>query len=295
MRHAKNNEPKEKVDVLGVGFNNISIDEAVERAMAIIESSGNDTSENASLPNENANNMIYRSASENSRPSDDYDVKAFDSEIKYEKTYIVTPNPEIVWLARRDENLRNTLNRAGLVLPDGVGITIGARILGTSLSKGRVPGIDFVSALLEKMALTGKSVFLFGAKPGVAEDAGEKLMQKHPGLVIAGTADGYITNSDTVAARINSAHPDLLLVCLGAPKQELWMADNLSHTDVKICVGLGGALDVFAGRVKRAPKLFQKLGLEWLYRLVREPRRITRMIKLPLFIFVVIWRRLWAN
>ena len=208
------------------------------------------------------------------------------------KAYVVTPNPEIIWMARRDNALLTAVNGAELVLSDGVGVIIGARILGTPLRGGRVPGIDFASALFAKMAQTGRSVFLMGAKPGVAELAGNKLMEKYPGLDIAGTADGYFTDDEPIIEKINSAHPDLLLVCLGSPKQELWMAENLGRLRVKLCAGLGGSLDVYAGNVKRAPVFFRKLGMEWLYRLFREPRRIKRMAKLPLFILALVWKRL---
>ena len=209
-----------------------------------------------------------------------------------EKAYIVTPNPEIVWMARRDEKLRTAINNAGLVLPDGIGIILGARILGTPLRGGRVPGIDFAASLLEQMARSCQSVYLLGAKPGVAEQAGQRLHDKYPGLVIAGASDGYFTDDGAVINEINKAQPDLLFVCLGSPKQELWMAGNIGQLDVKICAGLGGSLDVFAGNVKRAPVFMQKLGLEWLYRLFREPHRIKRIIKLPLFVLALVWKRI---
>ena len=237
-----------RIDVLGVGFDDKTIDEAVSDACEIID--------------------------------DD------------KKAYIVTPNPEIVWICRRNKALHDAINSAWLVLPDGIGVVMGSRILGTPLRCGRVPGIDFATALFDKMAQHGWSVFLLGSKPGVAEDAGAKLAKMHPGLVIAGVADGYFTDDEPVIAQINAASPDLLLVCLGAPKQELWMASNISRLNARLCAGLGGALDVFAGNVKRAPVFFRRLGLEWFYRLVREPRRIKRMIKLPLFIFAVILKRI---
>ena len=236
-----------RIDILGVGFDGFSLDEAVTRALGIIDDN--------------------------------------------KKAYIVTPNPEIVWMARRDETLRDTLNGAGIVLPDGVGITIAARILGSPLPGGRVPGVDFITALLAKMAATGARVFLLGAKPGVAIEAGFKLAEMHNGLVISGTADGYFKDDMPVIEKINSSGSDLLLVCLGAPKQELWMAKNSDRIRVPLSIGLGGALDIFSGKAKRAPMFFQKLGLEWFYRLVREPYRIKRMIKLPLFLFAVIWKR----
>ena len=208
-----------------------------------------------------------------------------------EKAYIVTPNPEIVWNTRRNDAFRTAINNAKLVLPDGIGIIIAAKILGTPLFGGRVPGIDFASLLFEKMAATGSSVYLFGSKPGVAEEAGHKLKEKHPGLVISGTSDGYFIDDEPIIELINEAKPDLVLVCLGAPKQELWMAENIKRLNTNLCAGLGGSLDVFAGKVKRAPKLFQKLGLEWLYRLITQPSRIKRTLKLPLFILAVAWKR----
>ena len=240
-----------RIDVLGVGFDDVTVEQAVLRAFEKVDGG--------------------------------------------ERFYVVTPNPEIVWRARRDEPLRNAINRAGLVLPDGVGIIIGAKILGTPIRGGRAPGIDFASAMLERMSNYGGSVFLLGAKAGVAELAGQKLIEKHTGINVAGAADGYFTDDAQVVEAINTAQPDFLLVCLGSPKQELWMERNIDRLNVKMCVGLGGALDVFAGKVKRAPAFFLKLGLEWFYRLVKEPRRIKRMIKLPIFVLAVIWRRIWGN
>jgi len=207
------------------------------------------------------------------------------------KTYIVTPNPEIVWIARKDNSLKDAVNNAGIVLPDGVGIVLAAKILGTPL-KEQVPGIDFIALLFSELSVRRGRIFLLGAKPGIAEEAGKKLMEAYPGLEIAGVADGYFSDDDKVIAEINRATPDLLLVCLGAPKQELWMSENLKKLDVRLCAGLGGALDVFAGNVKRAPVIFRRLGLEWFYRLMKEPWRIKRMIKLPLFVLAVILSRI---
>ncbi|MCL2829067.1 MAG: WecB/TagA/CpsF family glycosyltransferase [Oscillospiraceae bacterium] len=204
--------------------------------------------------------------------------------------YIVTPNPEIVWLCRKDKALGQIIGQAALVLPDGVGITLGAKILGRPLA-ARLPGIDFVANLLAEMARRGQSVFLYGAKPGVAEQAGESLLIRYPGLKLVGTADGYSDDQPTIAA-IRAAEPDMLLVCLGAPRQEQWMARHGASLDVGLMAGLGGVLDVFSGSVKRAPKIFQKLGLEWFYRLCKEPRRIGRMMRLPLFLFAVIGQRI---
>lgn len=204
--------------------------------------------------------------------------------------FVVTPNPEIVWICRKNQDLQRAVNEAAMVLPDGVGITIGAKILGRPLPV-RIPGIDFAAELFSAMAQRGMSVFLYGANPGVAESAGESLTEKYIGLRVVGTMDGYCDPAAPLDA-IRAAQPDLLLVCLGAPKQELWMQAQRGVLPVGLMAGLGGALDVFAGVAERAPLRWQKLGLEWLYRLLKEPRRIGRMVKLPLFLFAVTWQRL---
>ena len=204
--------------------------------------------------------------------------------------YVVTPNPEIVMEAAVNPDLSNALDCAELVLPDGIGIIYGARILGTPLRE-KVPGIDFADDLMEQLAKRGGSVYLFGAKPGVAEKAAAKLAKKHSGLVISGCSDGYFTDDSGIIKEINHAKPDLLLVCLGFPKQEIWMHQNKEHLNVGLMAGLGGSLDVFAGEVLRAPVSWQKLGLEWLYRLMKQPSRIGRMMRLPLFLLCVIKKR----
>jgi N-acetylglucosaminyldiphosphoundecaprenol N-acetyl-beta-D-mannosaminyltransferase len=148
---------------------------------------------------------------------------------------------------------------------------------------------------MERMAKAGKSVFLFGAKPGVADLAAEKLRERFPGLIIAGTANGYFTDDAPIIEQINAAKPDLLLVGLGAPKQELWMQKNSARLDVRLMIGCGGSLDGFAGTVQRAPEAWQRANLEWLYRLIQEPRRFWRMMRLPLFLLAVIGKRVTAG
>ena len=236
-----------RIDVMGVGFDSLTIDEAVARAKTLME--------------------------------------------ERRAAYVVTPNPEIVMACRENPEAMQAVQQADLVLPDGIGVIYGARILGTPL-KEKLPGIDFIQALMSDMAREGKSVFLLGAKPGVAETAAERLRERYPGLCIVGTQDGYFRDSAPVVEAVNAARPDLLLVCLGAPKQELWMQRFQEQLQVGLMAGLGGSLDVFAGNVKRAPKAFQKLGLEWFYRLLKEPRRIGRMMKLPKFLFACIGKRL---
>ena len=186
------------------------------------------------------------------------------------------------------------LSDADLVIPDGVGVVYAAKILGRPL-KGRVPGIEFAAALMARMAGKGKRLFLLGAKPGVAELAAANLAVEYPGLVVCGTHDGYFQEDAPVAETIRRARADVVFVCLGAPKQEMWIARNGADTGARLLVGLGGSLDVFAGQVKRAPKAFQKLGLEWFYRLCRQPSRIGRMAKLPLFLVSAAGERLQAG
>ena len=144
------------------------------------------------------------------------------------------------------------------------------------------------------MAGHGKRLFLLGAKPGVAEAAAEKLRAAYPGLQICGTHDGYFQDDAPVVEAIRAARAEVVFVCLGAPKQEFWMARNGPETGAKLMLGLGGVLDVFAGAVERAPERWQRMGLEWLYRLIREPSRIGRMARLPLFL-VQAYRAKWGG
>jgi len=197
--------------------------------------------------------------------------------------YVVTPNPEIVETCRDNEEANHAVNGADLVLPDGIGVIYGAKMLHTPL-KERVPGIEFGTAMIEKCAKLGKSVYLLGAKPGVAEAAAENLKKKYPGLIIAGTHDGYFKEDAPVAEEVKASGADMVLVCLGAPKQELFMAKYGKTMGCKVMMGLGGSLDIFAGVAQRAPEFYCKNNLEWFYRLIKNPERIGRMMKLPLFL-----------
>ena len=201
--------------------------------------------------------------------------------------YVVTPNPEIVETCRKNAEANRAVNGAALVLPDGIGVIYGAKMLGTPL-KERVPGIEFGTAMLERCAALGKTVYLLGAKPGVAEAAAENLKKKLPGLQIAGTHDGYFKDDAAVAGEIRASGADMALVCLGAPKQELFMADYGKATGCRLLMGLGGSLDIFAGVAQRAPEFYCRHNLEWFYRLIKNPSRIGRMMKLPLFLVHVV-------
>ena len=195
--------------------------------------------------------------------------------------YVVTPNPEFLLAAEKDPDFRRVLNSADLALPDGIGVVYSAKIMGRPL-KARVPGIEFAEDMLACLDERGGRLFLLGARPGVAEKAGENILARHPNITLCGTQDGYFRDEETVLLKVAAARPDLLFVCLGAPKQEKWMARWGRHTGARLAIGLGGVLDVFAGNVERAPAAWQKLGLEWAYRLKQEPKRAGRMARLPL-------------
>ncbi len=201
---------------------------------------------------------------------------------------IYTPNPEIVMAAYEDEEFKNVLNSSDMCVPDGIGVVYGAKMIGNPLPE-RVAGFDLSKGLIEKLSKTGGSVFLFGSKPGIAELAGENLVKEYPGIKIAGTRDGYFKESDEqeIIDAINASNANLLLVCLGAPKQEKWIYKNKDKLNVNLCIGAGGSLDVFAGAVNRAPEIFIKLNLEWFYRFCKQPSRIGRFMALPKFILTV--------
>lgn len=210
--------------------------------------------------------------------------------------YVVTPNAEIILKARNNEALRTAIRCAELSLPDGVGVEIAAHILGIPIRE-RIAGIDFAEALFRRLSEQEGSIFLLGARSGVAERAAEALKMRYSGLTIVGTENGYFKaeDNDALIRKINAASPDLLLVCLGAPRQELWMRKNAASLQVGLMAGLGGALDVFSGKLRRAPPQWRELGLEWLYRLIQEPKRIIRIFKLPEIIFLALWYRIGGN
>lgn len=202
---------------------------------------------------------------------------------------IFTPNSEILLYASNNPDFTKVLNQANMIIPDGIGVVYGARILGEPL-KERVAGYDLACNLFPIMAQKGQSVYLLGAKPSVAEKAAENLTKKYPGLVIAGTHDGYFKDDDEVIADINRSNPDFLMVCLGFPKQEQWIFDNRDKINTRLAIGAGGCLDVFAGTVARAPEFYCNHGIEWLYRLVKQPSRFVRMLALPKFGFKVLFK-----
>ena len=199
---------------------------------------------------------------------------------------VVTANPETVMKAGEDRELMAILQEAQLVVADGIGIVWAARCLGTPLP-GRVPGVELAEALV---AQRGYRVYLLGGAPGVAAEAARCLERKYPGLVIAGVQHGYFSREEEegVVAAVAAARPHLLLVGLGMPKQEKWIYRHRQRLGAAVAIGVGGSLDVFAGKVCRAPDWMCRRGLEWLYRLLSQPQRFFRMLALPRFVLKVL-------
>lgn len=208
---------------------------------------------------------------------------------------IVTLNPEMVMAAQRDVGLRGVIQRAALVVPDGVGVLLASRLLRGGLP-ARVAGVDLIERFAPIAAERGYRLFLLGGRPGVAREAARRLRARSPGLTIAGVHDGSSSAEDapTILSAIHDAEPDLLCVAFGSPTQELWLGEHRQQLGAVVAVGVGGALDFIAGAVKRAPSWMRALGLEWLYRLAREPWRWRRMLALPRFTAVVLRERIRA-
>lgn len=202
---------------------------------------------------------------------------------------IVTADSSGIVRAQEDEAFRDIVNQADLVTADSSGILIGARWLGTPL-KGRVSGVDVAWEMCRMAAAQGFSVYLLGARPGVAEKAADRLRAVFPGLCIAGTRDGYFSEDEepAIVESIRRSGACVLLVALGIPRQEKWIHAHLDKLGVCVAMGVGGSFDVFSGNVKRAPVWMQRHGLEWAYRLSKDPRKISKVAALPRFIRLVL-------
>ena len=232
-----------RTDVLGVGFDPLTMDGAVSLALAL---------------------MAERRGA-----------------------YVCTVNPEIVMRCRSDPALMDAVNGADMVTADGIGVVKASKTLKRPLPE-RVAGYDLFLRLLESAE---GGVYLLGGRPGVAEKAAAAIEARFPWIRVCGFCDGYTYDGDAVISEIERCAPALVAVCLGAGKQELFMAAHRG-IDAGLMLGLGGTLDVLAGESKRAPLFWRRHGLEWLWRLFREPRRIGRMAKLPLFIIAARIQRL---
>ena len=236
-----------KIDVMGLKFDSVTMDEALSRAEALLRGE--------------------------------------------KAAYVVTPNAEIAYEALHDVQLREMLNGADLMLPDGAGVVLASKLLRTPV-KQKVAGVDFAAGLLGVLERNGQSLYLLGGKTGIGELAAQKMLEAHPQLRIAGIADGYFRDEAPVIEKINASGADALFVCLGAPKQERFMVQHQQELHVHLMAGLGGSLDAFAGTVQRAPAWMIRLNLEWLYRLIREPKRFRRMLRLPKYLWAVMLKRI---
>ena len=227
---------KNKIFLLGVGINNINIQDTLE--------------------------FIIKGLGKNEK-----------------KYYVVTPNPEILVIANANDNYKKVLNNAKLALPDGVGVMLASKFLSKPLGQ-RVTGVDLVENLCKEVSKQPITVGFLGAGPHVAELASECLREKYPDLKINFTEQEWNFEKDYPKT-------DILFVAFGSPKQEIWIAENLNKLPVKVAIGVGGAFDFISGKTKRAPVIFRKLGLEWLFRLFMQPWRIKRQLRLIKFIFLV--------
>ncbi len=232
-----------RVTVLGVPFDPLRMEEAVERVTGLVQAGG--------------------------------------------PHLVVTGNPELVVAASRLPELLETVRGAAVVVADGIGVVWAARRLGTPLPE-RVPGVELMEALCARAAQRGWSVFLLGGLPGVAAQAAEALLRRWPSLRVAGTHHGYFSDDAPVVELVARSGAHLLFCGLGSPRQELWLARHLHRLGVRVAMGVGGSLDVLAGRTPRAPAWVRRLHLEWLYRLSREPRRWRRQLALPRFAWLVL-------
>ncbi len=210
-----------------------------------------------------------------------------------EKSLLCFVNPDCLNIAYKDESYKKLLQGAARVLPDGIGIHIGCRVLGVSLA-ANVNGSDLFPPLCERAVRDGLSLFLLGARPGVAQAAADNMCDRFPGLEIAGTHHGYFTDEegDGVIQKINESGADILLVAMGAPRQEKWLDHHHEVLEPAVRMGVGGQFDFYSGRIPRAPMWMREIGLEWVWRLLQEPGRMWRryVIGNPLFLYRV-WRQ----
>jgi N-acetylglucosaminyldiphosphoundecaprenol N-acetyl-beta-D-mannosaminyltransferase len=203
---------------------------------------------------------------------------------------IIAVNPEKVIAANKDAQLMTLINESTYQIPDGVGVLLASKLKGGAI-RSRVTGVDMMERLVRMAAEHGDRVFFYGAKREVVEKAAANLKEIYPSLVVAGIQDGYEQDEELVVQRIQEAKADILFVAMGSPKQELWIRRNKERLGVKVYQGVGGSFDVFAGHVKRAPKAFRQLGLEWFYRLASDPKRIKRQMALPRFLIRILLHR----
>jgi len=231
-------------------------------------------------------------------PVDGYQIADFMSKIEesFSNPRVATIfaiNPEKIMRALRDPELLSALKEADFLIPDGIGTTVGIWLIhGERIA--RTTGVDLMGRLLDLAEKKEYNVFLFGSAPEVIDRASTKIVRAHPALHLVGVQHGYLQKNkhEALIKKINELNTDLLFVGLGSPKQEKWIQRYKKVLQVKMCMAIGGSLDVLAGRNPRAPISYQYLGLEWLYRLISQPQRFKRQLVLPKFIFEILREKL---
>ncbi|MGB5946772.1 WecB/TagA/CpsF family glycosyltransferase [Paenisporosarcina sp.] len=218
-------------------------------------------------------------------------MKQIEEDIQQnQKVRIVAINPEKIMMAEQDPTLRQLLNESTYQIPDGIGVSIASKLSGGNV-RGRVTGIGMMENLLTLANNKQLKIFMYGATPETVQQAAQNIKERFPNLIVAGTLDGYVKDTQQIVTAINEAQPHILFVALGSPKQELFIKNNMDQLNVNVFQGVGGSFDVFSGHVKRAPELFQKTGTEWLFRLIKQPSRIKRQLALPIFLLRVASKR----
>lgn len=209
--------------------------------------------------------------------------ECFSYTLLREQKIVVTPNGEIAEYACNNKEFAELISKADLAIPDGISIKFAAKRAGTPI-KERIPGVELAQCLIKMLNEKGGSLYLFGGIEGVASEAAQNIIKDYPDVKIVGIRNGYFNDDSEIIEDITNASPDVLFVCLGSPKQETWMLTNRDKLSCGVMLGLGGTLDVLAGRVKRAPLFWRKIGCEWLYRTIKQPSRLKRILKIPRFV-----------
>lgn len=222
----------------------------------------------------------------------DYDnllIKIFDDINKEKKNFIVNINPFIIMNFYKDDYVIRKFNQEKYQIADGIGIVWASKFNNKKI-KNRITGIDLMEKICEKAASNKKTIFLCGAGKGIADKTKLVLEEKYEGIKVVGTCDGYVEESEMIK-KINKANPDIVFVALGSPKQEMFILNNKEKLKYKVIMPVGGSFDVISGNLKRAPKVFINTNTEWLYRCLREPKRIFKNMKLLKFVFLVIFNK----
>ena len=205
-----------------------------------------------------------------------------------EQSTIIAVNPEKVMTAQDNATLKRLINESTFQIADGIGIILASKLKGGNITE-RVTGVDMMARLLAFAKDEQHPIYMYGAKKEVLELAKSNIERDYPGIVIAGSTDGYEQDEERLIRDIQESGAKILFVALGSPKQELWIERNMKRLpNVQVFQGVGGSFDVFSGTVKRAPKMFRKTGTEWLYRLMTDPSRIKRQMNLPRFLIRIL-------